>query len=99
MTALLMITGATSVLPDDVTTLWSILLGVGVVVLAAVAVLLLILYRIVVDIDEGVQEVWRTATLVAANTATTWQLRETAAALSAVKEEALRHAELLEVQR
>lgn len=82
--------------PDDVATLWSVLLGVGVVVLAAVLVLLLILYRIVVDIDQGVQSVWATATKVAANTATTWQLRETAAALSAVKEEALRHAELLE---
>lgn len=89
----------TGAVPDDVTTLWSILLGVGVVVLAAVVVLLLVLYRIVVEIDEGVQVVWRTATKVAANTATTWQLRETAAALSAVKEEALRHAELLEGAR
>ncbi len=86
-------------LPDDVVTLWSILLGVGVVVLAVVLVLLLILYRIVVDVDEGVQSVWQAATKVAANTATTWQLRETAAALSAVKDEALRHAELLEVDR
>lgn len=89
----------TGAVPDDVATLWSILLGVGVVVLAAVVVLLLVLYRIVVEIDEGVQVVWRTATQVAANTATTWQLRETAAALSAVKEEALRHAELLEGAR
>lgn len=86
-------------LTDEVVTLWSILLGVGVVVLAVVVVLLLVLHRIVVDIDEGVQLVWRTATKVAANTATTWQLRETAAALSAVKDEALRHADLLEVDR
>lgn len=86
-------------LADEVVTLWSILLGVGVVVLAVVVVLLLVLYRVVVDIDEGVQSVWQAATKVAANTATTWQLRETAAALSAVKDEALRHAELLEVDR
>lgn len=96
---MLLLTTTSGAVPDDVTTLWSILLGVGVVVLAAVVVLLLVLYRIVVDIDQGVQEVWRAATKVAANTATTWQLRETAAALSAIRDEALRHAELLEGTR
>lgn len=77
-------------------TLWTVLLIVGVVVLGVVVALLQRLLQVVVRIDEGVADVWSSATHVAANTATTWQLGETAAALEAVREEALRHDALLE---
>lgn len=77
-------------------TLWAVLLGVGVVVLVVVIVLLTMLLRLVVDIDEGVKGVWRSAGRLAANTATTWQLHETVAALEAVRAEALQHDALLE---
>lgn len=82
----------------DEASLWALLLGIGVVVLLVVVALLTWLLRIVIDIDEGVQGVWHSATRVAQNTATTWQLRETAAALAAVRDEALRHASLLGVE-
>lgn len=76
--------------------LWAILLVVGVVVLLAVAVLLHVLLRLVVKIDEGVAEVWQAATRVAGNTATTWQLGVTGDALEAIRDEAVRHDALLE---
>lgn len=76
-------------------TMWLVALGAGAVVLTVVVGLLTLLYRIVVDIDEGVEKVWETATRLASNTATTWQLRDTAAILSDVKAETMRHSELL----
>lgn len=82
-------------LTSDETTLWTVLLGIGAVVLVVVIALLTLLLRFVIDIDEGVKGVWRSATRLAANTATTWQLRETTAALEAIRVEALRHDELL----
>lgn len=81
---------------SDEQTIWLVALGIGLVVVFVVIALLTLLLRIVIDIDEGVKQVWRSATRVAANTATTWQLRETGAALEAVREEALRHDALLE---
>lgn len=77
-------------------TLWIVLLVVGVVVLGVVVTLLQVLLRQVAMVDEGAAGVWSSATRLARNTATTWQLGQTAAALQAVKAEALRHDELLE---
>lgn len=77
-------------------TLWTVLLVVGIVVLGVVVALLQRLLQVVVRIDDGVADVWASATRVAANTATTWQLGETADALEAVRAEALRHDALLE---
>lgn len=77
-------------------TFWWIALGTGAVVLVVVIALLTILLRTVQRIDEGVREVWETATRLASNTATTWQLRETAGALEEIKAEALRHDDLLQ---
>lgn len=77
-------------------TLWGVLLVVGVVVLLVVVALLHTLLREVRRVDEGAAAVWHAATNVARNTATTWQLGQTAAALGAVRVEALRHARLLE---
>jgi hypothetical protein len=79
--------------------LWTILLVVGVVVLIAVAVLLHVLLRLVAKIDDGVAEVWQSATLVAGNTATTWQLGVTGDALEAIRDEAVRHDAMLEEAR
>lgn len=83
-------------LTADEADLWTILLVVGVVVLIAVAVLLHVLLRLVVKIDDGVAEVWQAATRVAGNTATTWQLGVTGDALEAIRDEAVRHDELLQ---
>lgn len=77
-------------------TMWTILLVVGVVVLAVVIVLLQRLYTEVARVDDGAKAVWGSATRLARNTATTWQLGRTADALEAVEEEARRHAALLE---
>ena len=77
-------------------TFWWIALGTGAVVLVVVIALLTMLLRTVQRIDDGVREVWETATRLASNTATTWQLRVTAGALEEIKAEALRHDELLQ---
>jgi hypothetical protein len=79
--------------------LWTVLLVVGLVVLAVVVALLHRLYTEVVRVDEGAKGVWSSATRLARNTATTWQLGATAAALEAVREEARRHDALLEGRR
>lgn len=80
-------------------TFWLISLGIGAVVLVVVIALLTLLLKLVRDIDVGVREVWETATRLASNTATTWQLRETAKRLDELAEEAAHHDELLESKR
>lgn len=77
-------------------TAWIVALVVGVVVLAVVVVLLHWLLRIVERIDRNVRQVWETATRLASNTATTWQLNETAVALDELRTEAMRHDAFLE---
>lgn len=83
-------------LVDEYRTMWYVALGVGAVVLVVVIVLLTLLLRIVNNIDTGVREVWETATRLAANTATTWQLRDTATVLKELRAEARKHDELLD---
>lgn len=92
MTPLLALTGTEQ-------TMWTIVLALGVVVLAVVVVLLTWLYRTVERIDVGVRAVWESATRVAGNTATTWQLTETVRALEELADEFRRHGELLEGHR
>ena len=77
-------------------TFWWIALGIGLVVVAVVIALLTLLVRLVRYIDEGVAEVWATATRLAANTATTWQLQNTLQATQQLKDEVQRHDQLLE---
>lgn len=77
-------------------TLWIVLLVVGLVVLGVVVALLTVLLREVGKVDEGAKGVWNAAARLARNTATTWQLGQTAGALEAVKAEAIRHDELLD---
>lgn len=82
-------------LTDTEASLWAGLLVLGVVVLVVVTLLLHRLLIAVRKVDDAAAAVWRSATGVARNTATTWQLGQTAAALEAVKVEALRHDALL----
>lgn len=80
---------------DAETSLWMVALLIGAVVVAVVIALLSLLLNIVKDIDRGVLGVWETAKRVAANTATTWQLRQFNMSLDALKAEILHHRELL----
>ena len=82
-------------LAPEVQRIWWITLGVGLVVAAVVVVLLQLLLRAVERIERNVTVLWQTATTVARNTATTWLLGDTAAALDQLKAEALRHDALL----
>ena len=64
----------------------------------AVIVLLSLLISFVDDIDVNVQDVWDTATRLAANTATTWMLQQTAVRTEDLVNEIQRHNELLAAQ-
>lgn len=77
-------------------TLWWITLGVLLVVAIVVWVLLHLLYRAVVRVDEEAGAAWEMGTRVARNTATTWMLAQTARIGKEIKEEALRHDALLD---
>jgi len=81
---------------DSQMTFWTIALGMGLVVEAAVIVLLSLLISLVADIDRNVEDVWSTAILVARNTATTWMLGQTAVATADLGTEVGLHAELLQ---
>ena len=76
-------------------TFWWITLGLGAVVIAAVIVLLTLLVHLVDDIDQNVQDVWDTATRLAANTATTWMLGQTGQLTADLSDEIDAHNDLL----
>ena len=63
---------------EEHVTIWWVTLGLGLVLVVAVIVLLSLLVALVKDIDINVRETWDTATRLAANTATTWMLQQTA---------------------
>lgn len=63
---------------EEHVTIWWTVLGLGLVLVIAVIVLLSLLVALVKDIDINVRETWDTATRLAANTATTWMLQQTA---------------------
>lgn len=82
---------------DTTLLLWWLSLGIALFVVVPVVVLLLHrLLRTVDRAEKSVIALWNTATTVARNTATTWQLGGTAEALDALKAEALRHNALLD---
>lgn len=85
---------ALSYYPQEVT-MWWISLGIGLVVILVVITLLSLLVRLVQDIDTGVFGVWEMAKRLAANTATTWMLVQTASAVDDIKEEAMIHDQFL----
>ena len=82
-------------LQSEHVTFWWITLGMGAVVVVAVIVLLSLLVSFVDDIDRNLKDVWDTATRLAANTATTWMLQQTAARAEELGAEVSRHSELL----
>jgi hypothetical protein len=82
-------------LQEEHVTVWWTTLGLGLVVVIAVIVLLSLLVALVKDIDTNVREVWDTATRLAANTATTWMLQQTATRVEDLGREVDRHVELL----
>lgn len=75
--------------------IWYVALGIGAVVVVVVIALLSLLLAIVKEIDEGVEAVWRAAKKFAANTATSWQLGETAKTLREISQEARNHQAML----
>lgn len=80
--------------PDEVT-LWTIIVGVGAVVIAVVIILLTFLARVVREIDFGVAAVLEAAGGVVANTVNLEALETTLAGCEAIREEVTRHDELL----
>ena len=82
-------------LQSEHVTFWWITLGMGAVVIVAVIVLLSLLVSFVDDIDRNLKDVWDTATRLAANTATTWMLQQSATRVEELGTEVNRHAELL----
>ncbi len=85
-------------LQSEHVTFWWITLGMGAVVIAAVIVLLSLLTSFVKDIDENLKDAWDTATRLAANTATTWQLHHTVRRVQALKTEVGLHNQLLDAE-
>jgi hypothetical protein len=77
-------------------TMWRITLGMGAVVIAVVILLLSFLVKLVNDIDAGVADVLAAAGAVGANTSHLDALMVTNDAVAELKEEALRHAALVE---
>lgn len=74
---------------------WWITLGLGLVVAVVAVALLSWLVQVVTRIDRGVGTVWSTATGVARNTATTWQLGVAADKVGAVADEVGNHVRAL----
>lgn len=87
--------GALLALQSEHVTFWWITLGMGAVVIVAVIVLLSLLVSFVDDIDRNLKDVWDTATRLAANTATTWMLQQTATRAEELGNEVRRHSDLL----
>ncbi len=79
---------------EHITIHW-ITLGLGLVLVVAVIVLLSLLVALVKDIDINVREVWETATRLAANTATTWMLQQTATRVEDLSTEVDNHVRAL----
>ena len=80
---------------DDTVMMWSVTLIVGLVVAVVAVILLQLLLVQVHRIERDALAIWETGKQVAANTATTWQLTETAERLDRLTEEAQRHDQLL----
>jgi K+ transporter len=75
--------------------LWTISLGMGLVVVIVVIALLTLLVRLVRDIDVGVASLWTVTKRLAQNTTGLYQLAGTASVLRALREELIRHDKLL----
>ena len=79
----------------DERVLWTIVLGIGLVVCLVVIVLLTFLWSLVRDIDDRVSYLWTVTKRTAINTTGLYQLAGTASIVRALREELLRHEKLL----
>lgn len=75
--------------------LWTIVLGIGLVVCLVVIVLLSFLWSLVRDIDDRVAYLWTVTKRTAINTTGLYQLAGTGSIVRALREELLRHEKLL----
>jgi hypothetical protein len=74
---------------------WTIALGIGLVVVLVVIVLLSFLWTLVRDIDGRVSYLWTVTKRTAINTTGLYQLAGTGSIVRALREELLRHEKLL----
>jgi hypothetical protein len=79
----------------DERVLWTIVLGIGLVVVLVVIVLLTFLWSLVRDIDDRVAYLWTVTKRTAINTTGLYQLAGTGSIIRALREELLRHEKLL----
>jgi hypothetical protein len=79
----------------DERVLWTIILGIGLVVVLVVIVLLSFLWTLVRDIDNRVSYLWTVTKRTAINTTGLYQLAGTGSIVRALREELLRHEKLL----
>ncbi len=79
----------------DERVLWTIVLGIGLVVCLVVVLLLSFLWSLVRDIDDRVTYLWTVTKRTAINTTGLYQLAGTASIVRALREELLRHEKLL----
>lgn len=80
---------------DGTVTYWWVSIGLAFVVVLVVIILLSLLVSLVKDIRRNVDNLWATAEMVARNTATTWQLRQTADLAAGLGAEVDRHVDFL----
>ena len=78
-------------LSDGEITYWTVILGLGAVVIVAVVVLLSLLVAFVKRIDAGVDQIAGTLTAITANTADTKLITATGDGLELVLAEGLQH--------
>lgn len=79
----------------DERVLWTIVVGIGLVVCLVVILLLSLLWSLVRDIDNRVTYLWTVTKRTATNTTGLYQLAGTASIVRALREELLRHEKLL----
>lgn len=80
---------------DGTVTYWWVSIGLAFVVVLVVIILLTLLVSLVKDINRNVSNLWSTAEMVARNTATTWQLRQTSELAASLGAEVDRHVDFL----
>ena len=79
----------------DERAIWMMILGIGLVVCFVVIILLTMLVTLVKDIDDRVAYLWTVTKRTAINTTGLYQFAGTASILRALREELLRHEQLL----
>ncbi len=80
--------------PDE-RVLWTVVVGIGLVVCLVVIILLTLLWSLVRDIDSGVTYLWTVTKRTAINTTGLYQVAGTGSIVRALREELLRHEKLL----